>query len=98
MTIEPAQVDGLSAAAGGAADVQVPMLSTDGGADRRREQQRGPLHLALVPFGHESERVDPHLGIESAPCRSLFLGLAPSLVLKFALIVAHSPSSFMAAT
>jgi hypothetical protein len=46
--IEPAQVDRLRAAAARAPDVQKPMLRADGGADRRREQQRRPLRLALV--------------------------------------------------
>jgi hypothetical protein len=43
------------------------MLRGDGGADRRREQQRHALSLALIPFGDEPERIGPHLRTERPP-------------------------------
>ena len=89
MAIKPAQVDRLSAATARTPDPKIPMLRGNGGTDRRREQERRPLRLALVPFGHEAQGISPDLRIERALRRGLPLGLAAALVVHFAAVEAH---------
>jgi hypothetical protein len=73
--------------------VSVCRSSGDGGANRRREQQRRPLILAFIPFGHRPERIGLHLWITRSPSCGGLLGLAAALVLKLASIKSHQSSA-----
>ena len=66
------------------------MLSGDRGADRRREQKRRTFFLPLIPLGHETKRVRPHLRIERTPSGGLPVGLPTALVPHFAAVEAHT--------
>jgi hypothetical protein len=67
-----------------------PAPWSHGGADRRREQHRHSLGLALIPGGDQPLGILKHLGIGCSPGHSLFLGSLPALILHFALVEADS--------
>ena len=93
VTVECPQIDRVDGPASRrAADPQKPIAGGDRGADRRREQHRHPLGLALIPGSDQALRVLKHLGIGRAAPGSLFLGSLPALILLFAAVEAHCHS------
>ena len=62
---------------------------SDGRADRRREQQRHPLGLALVPNGDQVVGILKDLLLGRATCGRFPRGSLPAPVLHFALVDAH---------
>ena len=80
----------LPSAAGRAARSQEPIAGRDGGADRRGEQHRHPLGLALVPHRDQVIGILEDLLLGRARF-GLFLGQMPSLILHFAFVESHRP-------
>ncbi len=72
VTIERAKIDCVRGAASRAAYPQKPIPGGDRGADRRREQHRHALDLALIPGCDQALSVLKHLGIGRA-ARGRFL-------------------------
>jgi hypothetical protein len=90
VAIERAEVEGLYGAAGRAPHPQEPIACGDRRPDRRREQHRHALRLALVPGAYQALGVLEHLGVGSAACGRFLLGGLPALVLHLATVEAHS--------
>jgi hypothetical protein len=91
--IDCAQVDVAGGAAGRTARPQEPIAGRDGGADRRGEQHRHPLGLALVPNRNQVVGVLKDLFFGRAARNGFLFGGLPTPVLHFALVDPMAGSS-----
>jgi hypothetical protein len=87
--VDQTKIDRGFGTAGRAADPQEPVLCRDRRANRRREQHRHPLGLALVPGSDQALGVLEDLAIGCSPGGRLFLRGAAPLIFHLALVEAH---------
>jgi hypothetical protein len=87
--IERPQVDVAGGAAGWAARPQKPIAGRDSSADRRREQHRHPLGLALVPHRDQVVGILKDLPLGRAARGGFLLRLLLAGIVHFALVEAH---------
>jgi hypothetical protein len=89
MAIKSAQINATRRTARRASHPQKPIPRCDGGADRRREQHRHALGLALVPGDDQALGIFKDLSVGCATGSCLFLGRLPALIIHLAAVEAH---------